>query len=375
MSGGGEFTFLEFFAGGGMAALGLGQRWRPIFANDFDPMKRAAYGANFGLAHHVAGDIHALSLADLPADQADLAWASSPCQDLSLAGARGGLGARRSGAFFGFWRLIEALDEKGRAPRLLVVENVAGLLTSNDGADFARVVGLMTARGYLVSGLVLNAADFVPQSRPRLFIIGARAADASIFTRAAPPSTPPALAAAVEKLSPESRARWRWIAAAPGRRRNLALIDILDDDAAFDPASATRERLSQMVARQRAVISELQASGARHVGAAFRRVRDEDGARRVRIEARFDGIAGCVRTAAGGSSRQIIFAIDGGKVRSRLMTAREAARAMGLPDTYILPSGATAALKLVGDGVAPPVVAWLAENVLEPMLARAQKAA
>ncbi|OFW98609.1 MAG: hypothetical protein A3E78_01750 [Alphaproteobacteria bacterium RIFCSPHIGHO2_12_FULL_63_12] len=358
-----------------MAALGLGQRWRPIFANDFDPMKRAAYGANFGLAHHVAGDIHALSLADLPADQADLAWASSPCQDLSLAGARGGLGARRSGAFFGFWRLIEALDEKGRAPRLLVVENVAGLLTSNDGADFARVVGLMTARGYLVSGLVLNAADFVPQSRPRLFIIGARAADASIFTRAAPPSTPPALAAAVEKLSPESRARWRWIAAAPGRRRNLALIDILDDDAAFDAASATRERLSQMVARQRAVISELQASGARHVGAAFRRVRDEDGARRVRIEARFDGIAGCVRTAAGGSSRQIIFAIDGGKVRSRLMTAREAARAMGLPDTYILPSGATAALKLVGDGVAPPVVAWLAENVLEPMLARAQKAA
>lgn len=375
MSGGGEFTFLEFFAGGGMAALGLGARWRPIFANDFDPMKRAAYGANFGLAHHVAGDIHALSLADLPAEQADLAWASSPCQDLSLAGARGGLGARRSGAFFGFWRLIEALDEKGRAPRLLVVENVAGLLTSNDGADFARVVGLMTARGYLVSGLVLNAADFVPQSRPRLFIIGARAADASIFTRAAPPSAPPALAGAVEKLSPESRARWRWIAAAPGRRRNLALIDILDDAAAFDPASATRERLSQMTARQRAVIRDLQASGARHVGAAFRRVRDEDGARRVRIEARFDGIAGCVRTAAGGSSRQIIFAIDGGKVRSRLMTAREAARAMGLPDTYILPSGATAALKLVGDGVAPPVVAWLAENVLEPMLARAQKAA
>ncbi|MEK7265736.1 MAG: DNA cytosine methyltransferase [Pseudomonadota bacterium] len=375
MAGGADFTFLEFFAGGGMAALGLGARWRPVFANDFDPMKRAAYGANFGLEHHVAGDIHALTLADLPAEQADLAWASSPCQDLSLAGARGGLGARRSGAFFGFWRLVEALDDEGRAPRLVVVENVAGLLTSNGGADFARVVEMMAARRYLVSALLLNAADFVPQSRPRLFIVAARAADAAIFSRVEPPSVPAALAGAVENLSHQARRSWRWIAAAPVCRRNLSLADILDGTAAFDPARTTRERLSQMTPRQRAAIRELQSSGARHVGAAFRRVRIEDGEKRLRIEARFDGLAGCVRTAAGGSSRQIIFEIDRGKIRSRLMTAREAARAMGLPEAYILPAGATAALKLVGDGVAPPVVSWLAGNVLEPMLVRAQKAA
>lgn len=371
----GNYTFLEFFAGGGMAALGLGARWRPIFANDFDPMKRAAYGANFGLGHHVGGDINSLSLADLPAEKADLAWASSPCQDLSLAGARGGLDARRSGAFFGFWRLIEALDETGRAPGLIVVENVAGLLTSNGGADFARVVLLMAERRYLVSALIINASDFVPQSRPRLFIVAARAADAGIFSRAAPPSVPASLAAAVENLSPQASRNWRWIAAAPAQGRNLTLADILDGDAAFDPARATRERLSQMTGRQRAVIRDLQASLTRHVGAAFRRVRVEDGEKRLRIEARFDGLAGCVRTPAGGSSRQIIFDIDRGKARSRLMTAREAARAMGLPNDYILPAGATAALKLVGDGVAPPVVSWLAENVLEPMLVRAQKAA
>lgn len=375
MAVGANFTFLEFFAGGGMAALGLGARWRLLFANDFDPIKRAAYGANFGLGRHFAGDINELRLADLPAERADLAWASSPCQDLSLAGARRGLSAGRSGAFFGFWRLIEALDDDGRAPRLLVVENVVGLLTSNGGADFARVVGLMAAHRYLVSALVLNASDFVPQSRPRLFIIAARAAEAAAFSRAAPAAAPAALAAAVENLSPHARRNWRWIAARPPRGRNLTLADIIDNDAAFDPARATRERLAQMSARQRAVIRELQASGARHVGAAFRRVRVEDGKKRIRIEARFDGLAGCVRTAAGGSSRQIIFDIDCGRVRSRLMTAREAARAMGLPDDYILPAGATTALKLVGDGVAPPVVTWLADNVLEPMLIRAQNAA
>lgn len=373
-----RLTFLEFFAGGGMARIGLGPRWRCLFANDFDAAKRAAYGANFGLDDHHGGDIHALGLGDLPLARADLAWASSPCQDLSLAGARGGLAGDRSGAFFGFWRLVRALEAAGRAPRMIVVENVVGLLTSKQGADFARVASLLAARGYLVSALVLNADAFVPQSRPRLFIIGMLEDAGGVFSRRRPPpsgATPPALLAAVDALPPPARRRWRWIGARPPGRRNSALVDILDAAAPFDPAPRTRALIAAMAPRQRVQIDALIASGARHVGAAFRRMRTEDGDRRVRIEARFDGVAGCLRTPAGGSSRQIIFDIDAGEARSRLMTPREAARAMGLADDYRLPAGATAALKLVGDGVAPPVVAWLAANVLEPALAPAQKAA
>lgn len=373
-----ELTFLEFFAGGGMARLGLGGRWRCLFANDFDPMKRAAYGANFDLDHHHGGDIHQLSAGDLPHRQADLAWASSPCQDLSLAGGRGGLSARRSGAFFGFWRLIEALDDAGRAPRMIVVENVAGLLTSNGGADFARVVGLMAARGYVVGALVLNASNFVPQSRPRLFIIAAAQERAGILTRLTPEpdaAAPPALFEAAARLSGAARRQWRWVAARPRPTCNASLADILDETAPFDPAAATKARLAAMAPRQRRAVKALVASGERHVGAAFRRIRIEDGVKQSRIEARFDGIAGCVRTPAGGSSRQIIFDIDRGKIRTRLMTPREAARAMGLGDDYALPARATAALTLIGDGVAPPVVAWLAANVLEPLALPAQKAA
>lgn len=370
-----KFSFLEFFAGGGMAGIGLGPKWRCLFANDFDPMKRAAYGENFGLDRHSGKDIHALRLADLPAERADLAWASSPCQDLSLAGGRGGLGAARSGAFFGFWRLIEALSDAGRAPRMIVVENVAGLLTSNGGADFARVVGLMAGRGYLVSAILLNASDFVPQSRPRLFIIAADPGHAGLFSRAEPVIAAEGVRAAAALLKGDAKKNWRWVAVAPRRARNQSLTDILEENARFDPPAKTCARLAEMSARQRAVIDELRASGDRHVGAAFRRVRVEDGVKCSRIEARFDGLAGCIRTAAGGSSRQIIFEIDAGKVRSRLMTPREAARAMGLADDYVLPAGATAAFKLAGDGVAPPVVSWLAENLLEPLLAPAQKAA
>lgn len=375
LSRGREFAFLEFFAGGGMAGLGLGPDWRCAFANDFDPMKRAAYGANFGLAHHSPADIHDLELKNLPQGDIDLAWASSPCQDLSLAGARGGLAARRSGAFFGFWRLVEALDAAGRAPRAVVVENVVGLLTSNSGRDFSTVAAMMAARGYIVTALVLNASDFVPQSRPRLFVVGLYRNDAPMFAKTAPEATPSVLKDAVARLSPAARKNWRWISVAPQPVRNLSLIDIIATDAPFDSAAATRARLRQMAPRQRSTIEALRKSGERHVGAAYRRVRIEGGVKRSRIEARFDGIAGCIRTAAGGSSRQIIFDISAGKIRSRLMTPREAARAMGLSEDYVLPERATAAFKLIGDGVAPPVVSWLAENVLEPALFPARKAA
>ena len=90
-----------------------------------------------------------------------------------------------------------------------------------------------------------------------------------------------------------------------------------------------------------------------------------------RFEARFDGVAGCLRTPAGGSSRQIIVAVDKGAVRTRLMSPREAARLMGLPEDYMLPASTTAALKLCGDGVCVPVVSWLAGAVFEPALAPA----
>ncbi len=217
------FAFLEFFAGGGMARIGLGASWRCLFANDYDPMKRAAYGADFGLDHHHGADINTLSIDDLPAERADLAWASSPCQDLSLAGTRGGIDASRSGAFFGFWRLIEQLDDGGRAPRMIVVENVAGLLTSNGGEDFTRVISLMAARDYCVSAIVLNADAFVAQSRPRLFIVAVKSPDASVFSQIAPApdlAAPKALFEIVDRLPREVRRRWRWLAARPQVGRN-----------------------------------------------------------------------------------------------------------------------------------------------------------
>lgn len=114
--------FYEFFAGGGMARAGLGSGWQCLFANDFSEMKAATYKANWGDEYFVLGDVQQVSTKQLPG-RADLAWASFPCQDLSLAGSYRGLGdpsaeiATRSGTFWPFWHLMRELRVQGRNPR------------------------------------------------------------------------------------------------------------------------------------------------------------------------------------------------------------------------------------------------------------------
>src|ERR1035438_5825422 len=104
-------------------------------------------------------------------------------------------------------------------------------------------------------------------------------------------------------------------------------------------------------------------------GAIYKRTRrDESGKSVQRAEIRFDGVSGCLRTPVGGSSRQSILVVEGSAVRSRLLSPREAARLMGLPDSYRLPENYNEAYHLAGDGVAVPVVRFLAARLLEPLL-------
>jgi len=107
------------------------------------------------------------------------------------------------------------------------------------------------------------------------------------------------------------------------------------------------------------------------VGGVYRRTRfDENGMKLQRAEVRFDDVAGCLRTPAGGSSRQTILVVDGKSIRSRLLSSRETARLMGLADDYKLPKNYNEAYHLTGDGVAVPVVRHLATHLFEPLLGK-----
>ena len=358
----------EFFAGGGMARAGLGDGWATAFANDFDPLKAGTYRANHPGEPFAEGDVWAVPPSALPG-RADLAWASSPCQDFSLAGGRAGLEGGRSSAFWGFWRLIEALAAEGRAPRALVIENVTGLLSSRGGADFAALGRALAGQGYLFGALEIDAAAFVPQSRPRVFILAVRDPPPGVLTGDSPFHT--ALLRQAHAALPEAlKARWLWWRPGPAPRRNADLAALLEPDEAarWHTAEQTRHILTLMAPLHAARVETARASGQRQVGAVFRRTRTEGGQGRQRAEVRFDGLAGCLRTPRGGSSRQTLLVADQGQVRTRLLTGREGARLMGLADDYRLPASATGALHVVGDGVAVPVVRFLAERLLEPVL-------
>ncbi len=372
-------SFYEFFAGGGMARAGLGPDWQCLFANDFDPKKASCYAANWGADHLRVGDVAALTTADLPAG-ADLAWASFPCQDLSLAGVGAGLKGERSGAFWPFWKLIQALGEEGQAPRLVVLENVCGALSSHAGKDFAAISSAFSDNAYRFGALVINAVHFLPQSRPRLFIIGVR--ESSPIPRALVANGPeeewhpPALIEAYSKLSERSQSAWEWWRLPMPPARASIFADLVEDEphgVAWHTLAETKKLLDMMNPLNLAKVEAAKKTGSRQVGAIYKRTRADgsNGKKVQRAEIRFDNVAGCLRTPAGGSSRQTIMVIEGERVRSRLLSPREAARLMGLPDSYALPKNYNDAYHLAGDGVAVPVVRFLAEHILEPLLAMA----
>ena len=368
-------AFYEFFAGGGMARAGLGNDWACVFANDLDARKAASYAANWGADHLRVGDIHALATSDLPG-RADLAWASFPCQDLSLAGNGAGLSGGRSGAFFGFARLVEALGREGRAPKLLALENVTGLLTSHGSADFSALCEVLQKLGYRFGAVTIDSAHFLPQSRPRLFVVAvSRDAVVSPALLADGPTqnwSSPALVRAKYALSRNVAKSWIWWRMPPAPVRNVVLADLIEsdpDDVEWLGPSQVTKLLSLMTPVHRAKLDKAGADGVRSVGALYRRTRrDAEGARAQRAEVRFDGLAGCLRTPAGGSSRQSILVVEGASIRARLLSGREAARLMGLPEDYRLPARYNETYHLVGDGVAVPVVRFLSEHLLKPLV-------
>ena len=362
-------NFYEFFAGGGMARSGLGNAWNCTFANDFSEHKGNSYKANWGGDHLVIEDINKISSENLPG-KADLAWASFPCQDLSLAGNGAGLKGARSGTFWGFLRLIQELKFQNRKPSMIVLENVYGTLTSHEGKDFDAIAKSVAGEGYNFGAVVMDAVQFVPQSRPRVFIIcideNLVIPNEIVCKRASPSWHPEKVISAFNSLPKKVKNKWKWWRMPEPTQPLNTLDDIIEKEpngVEWHTEKETQKILSMMSPLNREKVITAQQAGRLQVGTIYKRTREGI----QRAEVRFDGIAGCLRTPTGGSSRQTIMIVDGPTIRTRLISPREAARLMGLPETYVLPTKYNEAYHLVGDGVVVPVVAHISQNVLLPI--------
>ena len=359
-----------------MARAGLGARWQCLFANDFDDKKSATYENNWGIGTMVTKDVADLTPQDLRS-AADLAWASFPCQDLSLAGMGAGLRqGNRSGTFWPFMHLMNQLRTEGRAPRIIVLENVCGTLTSHRGKDFSAIANALQVLNYRFGAIVVDAVHFVPQSRPRLFLLAVAeelAIPAPVLS--SEPTFPwhtKALRSAQLRLDEEAAKHWLWWNLPAPRSRETQFSDLVEEnpsDLKWHTHEETANLLGMMSDINRQKVEAAKQSGRSIVGTVYKRTRlDSNGQKVQRAEVRFDNVAGCLRTSTGGSSRQLIVLVKGDEVRSRLLSSREAARLMGLPDRYKLPKRYNEAYHLAGDGVVVPVVRHIAQSLLEPIL-------
>ena len=332
------------------------------FANDIDEDKAEMYRANWpggdqGDHLHV-GDIHQIEAKDVPT--CDLFTASFPCNDLSVAGKREGLAGKESSAFWGLVRILKEMGE--RKPRLVMLENVVGFLSSHGGADLEQALLALNELGYGVDAFILNAMHWVPQSRARMFIVGKRGAEKSVWPFAAESDARPSKL--VEFINGHPNIEWA-VRELPGLPKVTAkLTDILEDLSEEDEQWWSEERvdyfMGQLSERHEKIAKEMIEGKKWSYATAFRRVRKG----RSMAELRTDGIAGCLRTPRGGSGRQILFRGGKGSARVRLLTARECARLQGVPDTFKIEATLNKALFGFGDAVCVPAIEWIAEHYL-----------
>lgn len=323
----------EFFAGMGLMRAGL-QRCgiETVFANDIDKNKAALYRENWGGAELVVDDIRHISGHDVPT--VNLATASFPCVDLSLAGNRAGLnGETRSSVIFEFCRILEEM--RSRAPSTVLIENVPGFLTANGGEDFRRVNDYLRRLGYEVAHGCVNASAFVPQSRDRVFIIGSLEASPFLW----PPPPPPRKDLRLSALTKASTAEW-W----PPIRLGAFLSSL-------SPIQAERVQGYQLR-------NEVSCFGA------FRRTRNG----RAVWEVRADEKAGALRTTRGGSARQAVLRAGQGALSARWMNVLEYARLQGAGGFRFKSVSPQQAMFALGDAVCVPVIEWIANNWLSRIL-------
>lgn len=355
-----KFTCLDFFSGSGLVSVGLASRFSTIWANDISAKKAKVFNANHpaGILH--VGSIETILGKDIPL--ADLSWGSFPCQDLSLAGDMKGLYASRSGLF---WQWLRVMDEMPVRPSIVVAENVVGLVSVDNGKYYVVVHNELSKRGYHVGAVMLDAVNWVPQSRKRIFVIGVRK-DIEIqnFIQEGPGWCHPTPIVNVAK----QLSNWIWWRLPRPKTRQIQLEEIIDFQAPCDSKSSNQEKLKLIPPEKLSFLKKSSRSG-RRVFTGYRRTRNH----KQVLEVRTDGIAGCLRTPCGGSSRQIVVISDNGILSTRLLTVRETARLMGAPEQFKIPGTYNDGYMAMGDAVAAPVAEYLSVHLLAPIASLSQK--
>lgn len=373
--------FIEFFAGAGLINLGIRcDGWECLLANDICQDKKETYIANFGKNHFHLGDIWNLAeQPDLISDEADLYTASFPCTDMSLAGERRGLQGKESATLNALFEIVQHKKNKGKNPKIIMLENVQGFLTAHHGQDIQYTVQRLNQLGYVVDIIELDAVRFTPQSRARIFLFGVQKEHASaVMTVKTGDILDPWFSLVennstlrtdkIKKIFMENGG-FEWgafnIPLPPPAKNNLSSVIDTTENSWWNE-ERKNHLYNQMNKNHQDTISVLMKSRNPFYGTIYRRTRNGKPCAELRI----DGIAGCLRTPRGGSSKQILVRAGLGTWSARLLSPREYARLQGVDDSFILPSSDNKAYFAMGDAVCVPAISFISKHILTPAIRR-----
>ena len=166
-----KFAIAAFFSGVGGIELGFEQtnKFRVVYANEFDKNANITYRLNFPKTFLDNRDIHIVEPEDIKADSLDVIVGGFPCQAFSIAGYRKGFKDERGDLFFELLRIIQA-----KKPKAIFIENVKNMVSHDHGKTFKVIKEALTTNGYYIKWKVLNGKDYgnIPQNRERIYIVG-----------------------------------------------------------------------------------------------------------------------------------------------------------------------------------------------------------
>ena len=166
-----KFAIAALFSGVGGIELGFEQtnKFRVVYANEFDKNANITYRLNFPETFLDNRDIHIVQPEDIKADSLDVIVGGFPCQAFSIAGYRKGFKDERGDLFFELLRIIQA-----KKPKAIFIENVKNMVSHDHGKTFKVIKEALTTNGYHIKWKVLNGKDYgnTPQNRERIYIVG-----------------------------------------------------------------------------------------------------------------------------------------------------------------------------------------------------------
>lgn len=373
--------FVEFFAGVGLVREGLNKsNWNCVWANDISTDKKDTYIENFGDNDFWLGDIwDIVGNTNLIPNDVFLYTASFPCTDLSVAGNQAGLAGDQSGTLNALIEIIKNKKNLGSAPKVILLENVRGFLTSHKGKDVEQTVRSFSELGYFVDIIELDAIDFSAQSRPRVFLIAIEENLAQHTMKIKDDERlfdswwldfekkPTLRSEKIKNIILNSGSlNWGLLDFSLPNKSTIRLAHIIDTKIADDSSLWWNEcrknhLYEQMSTNHKLALDEMLQGSIFSYGTVYRRMRKG----KSMAELRTDGFAGCLRTPKGGSSKQIVIRAGKGEWNVRLLTPREYARLQGVRDSFILPNNINKGYFAMGDGVCVPVIEFISENILD----------